>query len=60
MPEGQIEVTYKCWGCGSEQVAYEPQTETIPSKEVWNICPECQRNIKVTEGLLCTVNLTGR
>jgi len=43
MTEGQIEVTYKCGGGGAEQVVYEPQTEPIPSKVVWNICPECQR-----------------
>ena len=42
MPPGEIMVIYRCWGCGSVKIEYEPQDEPIPAKEVWNLCEECQ------------------
>ena len=45
-----IGVTYQCWGCGSEKVKYEETKEgeeTIPSKVVWNLCPNCLKRKEV-------------
>jgi hypothetical protein len=41
-----IEVTYLCWGCGSQLTRYEPQVEPIPAKEIWNVCLDCRKHSK--------------
>ena len=37
----EIPVTYQCWGCGSEKIKYEETEVPIPSKTIWNLCPDC-------------------
>ena len=44
-----IQVTYLCWGCGSSKVEYEPETEPIPAREVWNLCLDCQLRQKSSQ-----------
>ena len=44
MPDRKIVVTYKCVNCGAKKTVYEKQTEPIPSKVIWNICPKCIAN----------------
>jgi len=41
MPE--IPVTYQCWGCGSEELVFEETDKPIPTKTIWNLCKECQK-----------------
>jgi DNA-directed RNA polymerase subunit RPC12/RpoP len=37
----EIEVTYQCWGCGSEKTQIEDAEEPLPGLVRWNICPNC-------------------
>ncbi len=46
-----IQVTYLCWGCGSTKVKYEPQTQPIPAREVWDLCPDCQRRQRTLQSM---------
>lgn len=41
MTNNKIRVTYRCINCGSVKTDHEKQTEPIPSKEIWNLCPKC-------------------
>ena len=46
----KVRATYQCWGCGSEKVKYEKAKEGeefIPSKVVWNLCPDCLKRKEV-------------
>lgn len=40
-----LEITYKCWGCGSEVVEEEEveplRDSTSSGEERWNLCPDC-------------------
>lgn len=42
-----IPVTYR--GCGAEKVDYEPQTEPIPRKIIWNPCLDCRGSVAVND-----------
>ena len=37
-----IPVTYMCWGCGNTLEVMEESADNIPSKEIWNVCSDCQ------------------
>jgi hypothetical protein len=39
----ETQVTYLCWGCGSEKTQIDDVGEPLPSLTIWNLCPDCTR-----------------
>ena len=46
----EIQVVYRCWGCGAIKVDYEAHEIAVPAIEIWNVCPDCQRQV-IDEGI---------